>query len=72
MVTAAVLAALGLALVWLLFSGRDSAPEPTARRLVDAEIDYAELEQAEREVREADDADGVRDWGPGATPPPVA
>ena len=72
MVTAAVLAALGLALHWLLFSGRDSAPEPTARRRVSADIDYAELEQAEREVREADDADSVRDWGPGATPPPVA
>jgi hypothetical protein len=72
MVTAAVLAALGLALLWLLFSGRDSAPEPTARRVVSADIDYAELEQAEREVREADDADSVRDWGPGAGPPPVA
>jgi hypothetical protein len=70
--TAAILAVLGIALVWLLFSGRDSAPEPTARRRVTEEIDYAELEQAEREVREADDADGVRDWGPGATPPPVA
>ena len=70
--TAAVLAVLGLALAWLLFSGRDSAPEPTARRVVNAEIDYAELEQAEREVQEADDAEAVRDWGPGATPPPVA
>ena len=72
MATAAILAALALALVWLLFSGRDSAPEPTARRTVDGEIDYAELEQAERDAREADDAEGVRDWGPGATPPPVA
>ena len=72
MATAAVLAALGLALLWLLFSGRDRAPEPTARRGVTADIDYAELEQAEREAREADDADRVRDWGPGATPPPVA
>jgi hypothetical protein len=72
MATAAILAVLGLALVWLFFSGRDSAPEPTARRTVNSEIDYAELEQAERDVRDADDADGVRDWGPGATPPPVA
>jgi hypothetical protein len=70
--TATVLAALGLALAWLLFSGRDSAPETTARRGVNEEINHAELEQAEREVREADDADSVRDWGPGATPPPVA
>jgi hypothetical protein len=72
MVTAAVLAGLGLALVWLLFSGRDSALEPTAHRRVNEDINYAELEQAEREVREADDVDRVRDWGPGATPPPVA
>ena len=72
MATAAVVAALGVALVWLLFSGRDSAPEPTARRRVNDNINHAELEQAEREVREADDADSVRDWGPGATPPPVA
>jgi hypothetical protein len=72
MFSAAVLAALGLAIAWLLFSGRDSAPEPTARRVVNADVDYAELEQAEREVREAGDAEGVRDWGPGATPPPVA
>jgi hypothetical protein len=72
MFSAAVLAALGLAIAWLLFSGRDSAPEPTARRVVNADVDYAELEQAEREVREAGDAEGVRDWGPGASPPPVA
>jgi hypothetical protein len=71
-VTAAIFALLALALIWLLFSGRDSAPEPTARRAVTGDINYAELEQAERDVREADDADAVRDWGPGATPPPVA
>jgi hypothetical protein len=71
-IAVAVFAALGLALAWFLFSGRDSAPEPTARRRVNEEIDYTELEQAERDVRAADDADGVRDWGPGATPPPVA
>jgi len=69
---AALLAAVGLALAWLLFSGRDSAPEPTARRSVNSDIDYAELEQAEREVRDADDDDSVRDWGPGAGRPPVA
>jgi hypothetical protein len=51
--TAAVFAVLGIALVWIFFSGRDSAPEPTAHRKVTEEID-------------------VRDWGPGATPPPVA
>jgi hypothetical protein len=60
-----------LTLGWLLFSGRDDAPEPTAHRSVSDQIDYAELEQAEREVREAEDADSVHDWGPGTRPPPV-
>lgn len=68
---AAVLAVLALALAWLFFSGRDSAPEPTARRVVTDAIDYAELEQAEREVRAADAADEVRDWGPGVPRPPL-
>jgi len=36
---------------------------------VDDTIDYSELEQAERDVRDADDEDGVRDWGPGSTKP---
>lgn len=54
---------------WLLLSGRDDAPEPTLRRRADDSIDYAELEQAERDVRDADDEDGVRDWGPGAGKP---
>ena len=54
---------------WFLLSGRDDAPEPTARRRVDDSIDYTELEQAERDVRDADDEDSVRDWGPGAGKP---
>jgi len=58
-------------LAWLLLGGREDAPEPTARRRPGAPIDYAELEQAEREVREAPDADAVRDWGPGATQSPL-
>jgi hypothetical protein len=57
-------------LAWLFLGGRDEAPEPTARRRVTGDIDYAELEQAEREVREASDEESVRDWGPGASPPP--
>jgi len=35
------------------------------------DVDYAELEQAEREVQEAPDEDSVRDWGPGVKRPPV-
>ncbi len=71
----AILGALLLLLAWFLFSGRDDAPEPTARRgggSGDAdEIDYPELEQAEREVQEAPDEDSVRDWGPGVRKPPI-
>jgi len=59
-------------LAWLLLSGREDAPEPTAGRRVGASIDYGELEQAERDVRDAPDADAVRDWGPGATQTPIA
>jgi len=66
-----VFAALISALAWLLLGGRGDAPEPTARRRAGARIDYAELEQAEREVRGAS-AESASDWGPGAAKPPVA
>ncbi len=58
-----------IALGWFFFSGKDEAPEPTAQRRVGDTIDYSELEQAERDVRDADDEDGVRDWGPGSGKP---
>ncbi len=71
----AILGVLLLLLAWFLFSGRDDAPEPTARRRAGSdgedEIDYPELEQAEREVQEAPDEDSVRDWGPGVRKPPI-
>jgi len=67
-----ILGVLLLFLAWFLLSGRDDAPEPTARRHVGDEIDYPELEEAEREVQEAPDEDSVRDWGPGVRRPPVA
>ncbi len=63
-----ILVAIGAWLVW----PRDDAPEPTAHRHVHEDIDYSELEQAEREVQEAPDEDSVRDWGPGAQKPPIA
>ncbi len=66
-----VFAALIGALAWLLLGGRGDAPEPTARRRAGARIDYAELEQAEREVRGAS-AESASDWGPGAAKPPLA
>ena len=62
-------AVLLLLLGWFVFSGRGGAPEPTAHRTVREAIDYAELEQAERDVRNADDEDSVRDWGPGTGTP---
>ena len=58
-----------LILAWFLFGGRGDAPEPTAHRHPSDDIDRAELEQAEREVRDADDEDSVRDWGPGSGKP---
>lgn len=69
---ASVLVAIAVLLVllgWFLFGGRGRAPEPTAHRRVNETIDYTELEQAERDVREASDEDSVRDWGPGAGQP---
>ncbi len=58
-------------LLWFFLGGRDAAPEPTARRRVTDDIDRAELEQAERDVRDADDEHSVRDWGPGTSKPPL-
>ena len=71
-VSLAVLAVLLAALAWFFVAGRSGAPEPTARRRVGEEIDYSELEAAERDVQEATDEDSVRDWGPGTPKPPVA
>ena len=59
-----------LALGWFFLPRREGPPEPTARRRPDGDIDYAELEEAEREVQEASDEDSVRDWGPGTGKPP--
>ena len=58
-----------LLLAWFLFSGPGDSHEPTAHRRVNDPIDRDELERAERDVREADDEDSVRDWGPGSTKP---
>jgi len=56
------LAVLVAVLAWFLRGGR----------AVGEAIDYAELEEAEREVREAPDEESVRDWGPGVQKPPIA
>jgi hypothetical protein len=70
-VTLVILGVLVLLLAWFLLSGRDDAPEPTARRRAADDIDHAELEEAERDVQEAADEDSVRDWGPGVRKPPI-
>ena len=54
-------------LAWFFWPGTDTRAPATR-----AEIDDArELEQAEREVQEAPDAESVRDWGPGVQKPPI-
>jgi len=60
-----------LILAWLVWGGRDDSAEPTANRRADAtdDVDRAELDRAEQDVREAPDEDSVRDWGPGAGRP---
>ena len=53
----------GTALLLWVLRGRASR---LARRPAARDIDHAELEAAEREVREQD-PDDDRDWGPGAS-----
>ena len=64
-----VVALAGVLAVLAWFFWPSTAPRPPARR---TEVDdQAELEQAEREVQEAPDAETVRDWGPGVSKPPI-
>jgi hypothetical protein len=57
-------------LAWFFWPRRDAPPSPASRSGRD-DIDRRELEEAEREVQEAPDADSVRDWGPGVQKPPL-
>jgi hypothetical protein len=59
-----------LILGWFLFGGKNDTHEPTVHRRANDAIDRAELEQAERDARDAEDEDSVRDWGPGTSPRP--
>jgi Flp pilus assembly protein TadB len=63
--TIAAIGALLLLLAWFFWPSAD-ARTPTRR----ADVDAAELEEAEREVQEAPDEHSVRDWGPGVQKPP--
>jgi hypothetical protein len=67
MAVVVVLAAVLALLAWLLWPSAAPGRRPAPRD----DIDRAELEQAEREVQEAPDQDSVRDWGPGASKPPI-
>jgi len=67
-----LLIAFGLILIvlgWFLLGGRGGKHEPTLHRRPDDDVDRAELEEAEREVKDASDAESVPDWGPGAGKP---
>lgn len=66
----AALAALLALLAWFFWpsSGPTRRQTPPPPR---ADVDEAELEQAEREVQEAPDEHTVRDWGPGVQKPPI-
>jgi len=57
----AVVALLLVVLGWLIFGGGD---DPDTK--VNPDIDRDELREAENEVRDAEDPDDIRDWGPGA------
>ena len=66
----AALAALLALLAWFFWPGSNTAADgrtPGPR----PGVDEAELDQAEREVQEATDEHSVRDWGPGASKPPI-
>ncbi len=71
-----IVALLAALLVW--FVRRGEGPDRPGRRSPESEVDHAELEAAEREVRDlrADlrPEEGFEgdDWGPGAPRPPVA
>ena len=61
-----------LVLAWFFLGGRGETDQLPVRRPPSDNVDYDELEQAEREVREAPDEETVRDWGPGTGRPPPA
>jgi hypothetical protein len=68
-VVAGIITLLAL-LAWFVWPGSD-APAPRATPPRD-DVDEAELEEAERDVQEAPDEHSVRDWGPGASKPPLS
>jgi hypothetical protein len=68
--TIVALAALLALVAWFFWPARESAGGRPSRPRPG--VDEDEVERAEREVQEASDEEHVRDWGPGAAPPPPA
>lgn len=67
-----ILILLAAALVWFIRQPDDGSQPRHARPPTD-DVDYEELERAEREVQSAASEEDVKDWGPGAPrpgPPP--
>jgi len=62
-----IIAVLLIVLVWFLWPSKDAGPPRRER----PDVDAAELEAAERDVREAADEESVRDWGPGSGQKPL-
>ena len=62
MVVGAVAVVVVIVLAWFFWPGKD-APRRSS--------DNPDLEEAEREVREAPDEESVRDWGPGTGQKPL-
>jgi len=56
-----------IVLAWFLWPGK-RGPAPMRER---PDVDERELEEAEREVREAPDEEHIRDWGPGTGQKPL-
>jgi beta-lactam-binding protein with PASTA domain len=56
-----------IVLAWFLWPSK-SGPAPMRDR---PDVDERELEEAERDVREAPDEENIRDWGPGTGQKPL-
>lgn len=61
-----------IVLAWFLWPSKAAGPARRERGgRGGADVDDAELEAAERDVREAADEESVRDWGPGTGQKPL-
>lgn len=63
-----------IVLAWFLWPSKAAGParrERAGAGAGGADVDDAQLEAAERDVREAADEESVRDWGPGTGQKPL-